>query len=178
MTHSNGASSAAKPLVSLVLPAYNEAGVLEENIGIIANYLETLRDKYRFEVLVVNDGSRDDTGRIADQLSANYSNLRVIHHPSNFGLGQAFKTAFAESRGDYVVTMDVDLSYSPDHIGVLLDRMRQTSAKTRAGFALHAGRQDHQRAVVAQDAVGLGQSFPEGSGARARVHHHLHGARL
>jgi glycosyltransferase involved in cell wall biosynthesis len=128
MLQSNGAG-ADKPLVSLVLPAYNEAGVLEENIGIIVDHLETLRNKYRFEVLVVNDGSRDDTGRIAEQLTTRYSQLRVIHHPSNFGLGQAFKTAFAASRGDYVVTLDVDLSYSPDHIDQLLDKMRATSAK-------------------------------------------------
>ena len=128
MMQSNG-SSAAKPLVSLILPAYNEAGVLEENVGIIVNHLETLRSKYSFEVLVVNDGSRDDTGRIAEQLATRYSQLRVIHHPSNFGLGQAFKTAFAASCGDYVVTLDVDLSYSPDHIDQLLEKMRATSAK-------------------------------------------------
>src|SRR5690349_25077583 len=115
MSQSYGAS-ADKPLVTIVLPAYNEAGVLEENIGIIVGHLETLRSKYRFEVIVVNDGSRDETGRIADQLATRHSQLRVIHHPSNFGLGQAFKTAFAASRGDYVVTLDVDLSYSPDHI--------------------------------------------------------------
>jgi glycosyltransferase involved in cell wall biosynthesis len=116
-------------IVSLVLPAYNEARVLEENVGTIMAYLETLESRYRFEVLLVNDGSKDATGRIADGLAQKYSNLRVIHHPSNFGLGQAFKTAFAESRGDYVVTLDVDLSYSPDHIALLLDKMRESSAK-------------------------------------------------
>jgi len=121
--------AAPRALVSIVLPAYNEAGVLAENVAIIQQYLDSQAANYRFEVLVINDGSRDDTGRIADSLREKYSNLRVIHHPSNFGLGQAFKTAFAESRGDYVVTLDVDLSYSPDHIGLLLDKIRQTSAK-------------------------------------------------
>lgn len=128
MTQSHGAS-ADKPLVTIVLPAYNEAGVLEENIGVIVGHLDTLRSKYRFEVIVVNDGSRDETGRIADELATRYSQLRVIHHPSNYGLGQAFKTAFEASRGDYVVTLDVDLSYSPDHIDLLLDKIRATSAK-------------------------------------------------
>ena len=53
----------------------------------------------------------------------------MLHHPTNFGLGQAFKTGFAESRGDYVVTMDVDLSYAPDHIGAMLDKIVTTRAK-------------------------------------------------
>lgn len=118
-----------RAMVSLVLPAYNEAGVLEENVALIMAHLVTLESRYRFEVLLINDGSKDDTGRIADGLASKYSNLRVIHHPSNFGLGQAFKTAFAASRGDYVVTLDVDLSYSPDHIDQLLEKIQSTAAK-------------------------------------------------
>ncbi len=117
------------PLVSLVLPAYNEAGVLDDNIAEIMRYLRTLEARYHFEVLLVNDGSRDNTAEVADALAAKYSSLRAIHHPSNFGLGQAFKTAFAQSRGDYVVTLDVDLSYSPDHIGLLLEEIQTTRAK-------------------------------------------------
>ncbi len=117
------------PLVSIVLPCYNEGAVLEANLAEIMTYLRTLEGRRRFEVLVVNDGSRDNTGQVADRLAQKYSNLRVLHHPSNFGLGQAFMTAFAQSKGDYVVTMDVDLSYSPDHIGALLDTIETTRAK-------------------------------------------------
>jgi glycosyltransferase involved in cell wall biosynthesis len=118
-----------RPLVSIILPAFNEAGVLADNLAVIYDYLHTLESRYRFEVLIVNDGSRDDTAEIADGLRSTYPSLRVLHHPTNFGLGQAFKTAFAQSRGDYVITMDVDLSYSPDHIGALLEKIDRTRAK-------------------------------------------------
>ncbi|MET0658993.1 MAG: glycosyltransferase family 2 protein [Steroidobacteraceae bacterium] len=122
-------SSRERPLVSVILPAYNEAAVLEQNLGEIAAYLRQLEHSYRFEILLINDGSRDTTAQVADFLRERFANLRVIHHPSNFGLGQAFKTAFAESRGDYVVTMDVDLSYSPEHVGTLLETISSTRAK-------------------------------------------------
>jgi len=118
-----------RPLVSVILPAYNESGVLAENVGVIAEYLRTLEAQYRFELLIVDDGSLDDTGALADGLRGIYANLRVLHHPTNFGLGQAFKTAFAQSRGDYVVTLDIDLSYSPDHIGLMLEKIVATRAK-------------------------------------------------
>lgn len=129
MSTSTGSLSHSRPLVSLVLPAYNEAAVLEENLEVFARHLHTLESRFRFEILIVNDGSRDDTGRIADTLRSKYANLRVIHHPTNFGLGQAFKTAFAASRGDFVITMDVDLSYSPEHIDLLLAKLTGTPAK-------------------------------------------------
>jgi glycosyltransferase involved in cell wall biosynthesis len=115
-------------LVSVVLPAYNEAGVLEENVGALIGELRRLESRYRFEVVIVNDGSRDDTGRIADALAARYPEIRVLHHQRNQGLGSAFRTAFEATRGRWVVTLDVDLSYSPDHVGRLLERIESSGA--------------------------------------------------
>lgn len=127
------------PLVSLVVPGYNEAGVLNRNMGIIFDYLTTLRDQYAFEVLIINDGSHDETGSIADSLVAQYPELQVIHHPSNFGLGQAFKTAFAASTGDYIVTLDADLSYAPETIGDLLVALTQNGTKLALASAYMKG---------------------------------------
>lgn len=118
-----------RPLVSIILPAFNEAAVLEENVGVIERYLRTMEAQYRFDIIIVDDGSRDGTAEICEKLESMYSNIRVLHHPTNFGLGQAFKTGFAESRGDYVITMDVDLSYSPEHIGAMLEKITRTRAK-------------------------------------------------
>ena len=119
----------ARPLVSIVLPCYNEAAILEANLEVVQSYLRTLEGEYRFEVLIVNDGSRDATGQIAEAQRAKYDNLRVIHHPVNLGLGAGFKTGFAHSHGDYVAILDIDLSYSPGHIGVLLAKIRATRAQ-------------------------------------------------
>lgn len=118
-----------KPLVSVVVPAYNEARSVERNLGALCRYLETLQGEYRWELIVVNDGSTDDTGRLADEFARTHANVHVLHHLVNFGLGQALRFGFGHCRGDYVVTMDFDLSYSPDHIGALLARIRGSGAK-------------------------------------------------
>jgi glycosyltransferase involved in cell wall biosynthesis len=119
----------SRPLVTLVLPAYNEAAILEENLAAVQEYLRTLEQQYRFEILIINDGSADRTGEIAEAQRSRYDNVRVVHHPTNRGLGHGFRTGFAHARGDYVVTMDIDLSYSPDHIGALLEGLRRTGAQ-------------------------------------------------
>jgi glycosyltransferase involved in cell wall biosynthesis len=118
-----------RPLVSIVLPAYNEAAILRDHVLELLGYLETLRNAFRFELFIVNDGSSDRTGAIAGQLAAEFEGVRVIHHPRNFGLGQALKTGFALCRGTYVVVLDIDLSYGPEHVGLLLERMTSTGAR-------------------------------------------------
>lgn len=118
-----------RPLVSLVLPAFNEAGILEDNLEVVQAYLSSIESRYRFEIIIINDGSSDETGAIAESQSRRYNNVRVIHHPTNLGLGHGFRTGFAHSKGDYVVTLDIDLSYSPDHIGMLLENIQRSHAK-------------------------------------------------
>ncbi len=118
-----------RPLVSIVLPAFNEAAILEENLQRVFSHMESLEDEFRWEVILVNDGSSDDTGEIAERIARARDELRVFHHATNFGLGQALKFAFGQCRGDYVVTLDIDLSYSVDHIARLLRHISQTRAK-------------------------------------------------
>lgn len=115
--------------VTVVIPCYNEAAVVAQNLREVLDYLATMEEEYEFEVIAVNDGSADETGAIVEQVRAEHSNLTVIHHPSNFGLGQAFKTAFAASTGEFVVTIDADLSYAPETIGALLTAIRKNHAK-------------------------------------------------
>jgi glycosyltransferase involved in cell wall biosynthesis len=125
----DGGGEPFRPLVSVVVPAFNEAAVVETNLASLCAYMTSLETEYRWELVVVNDGSRDATGALVEAFAAARDNARVVHHPMNFGLGQALKSAFNHCRGEYIVTMDVDLSYAPEHIGRLLARMRQTKAK-------------------------------------------------
>ncbi len=119
-----------RPLVSLLVPAYNEALIIADNLAVICHYMETLESQYRWEVVIVNDGSRDDTGDRAEAFAKTCPNVRVVHHAINAGLGQALKTGFEECQGDYIITLDLDLSYSPDdHIERLLTKIRETGAK-------------------------------------------------
>ena len=121
--------SATRPLVSLVVPAFNEAAIVEHNLARLCTYMQSLESRFRWEVVVINDGSTDATGDLADEFAKTHANVRVFHHITNFGLGQAFKFAFNRCRGEYVITLDADLSYSPDHIARLLEKIQQTRAK-------------------------------------------------
>ena len=120
---------AARPLVSLVVPAYNEASLVDKHLTELCHQMESLEHEYRWEVVVVNDGSTDETGVLAEAFARARNNIHVLHHSKNFGLGQAFRTAFQYCRGDYIVTLDMDLSYSPDHIEKLLSAITKTNAK-------------------------------------------------
>jgi glycosyltransferase involved in cell wall biosynthesis len=120
---------AAKPLVSLVVPAYNEAPIVDKSLTELCHHMELLEREYRWEIVVVNDGSADETGALAEAFARSRNNIHVLHHRKNFGLGQAFRTAFKYCRGDYIVTLDMDLSYSPDHIAKLLSAITKTNAK-------------------------------------------------
>jgi glycosyltransferase involved in cell wall biosynthesis len=123
------AQQSERPFVSVVVPAYNEAAIIRENLLQICEYMETLEREYDWELIVVNDGSTDETGKLADKFAESRGNVYVLHHHTNFQLGQALKFAFNNCTGDYVVVMDVDLTYSPYHIGQLLAKIRETKAK-------------------------------------------------
>jgi len=122
-------NSLKKPLVSLVAPAYNEAAIIKKNLSTLCEYMKSLETKYDWELIVVNDGSTDETGDLAETFANTRDNVYAFHHMFNFRLGQALRFAFKKCQGDYVVVMDLDLSYSPDHIGKMLDRIRETRAK-------------------------------------------------
>jgi len=117
------------PSVSIVLPVYNEAALLRDHINLLCEHLRSLEDRYQWEVIVVNDGSADDTASIADQLALENPQLFALHHPTNFGVGQALRFGIANTSGDYVVTMDIDLSYDVNHIEELVEHARQTGSK-------------------------------------------------
>lgn len=117
-----------KPFISIVAPCYNEEAILEININTIAAYMEKKNAKYDWEILIVNDGSKDKTGEIADRLSAQNNHVRVIHHPTNLNLGNAMQTGFRNSKGEIIVVMDIDLSYAEDYIEQMVDKLIETSA--------------------------------------------------
>jgi glycosyltransferase involved in cell wall biosynthesis len=117
-----------KPLVSLVVPAFNESAIVEKNLAVICAYMDSISDEYRWELILVNDGSADETGKLAEAFARTRANVRVLHHRINLGMGQAFRTAFGQCDGDYVVTLDLDLTYSTEHIGAMLSHLRATNA--------------------------------------------------
>ena len=117
------------PLISLVVPAYNEAAIVQRNLLKLCEYMTSLENEYRWEMIIVNDGSMDGTGQLVDDFALCRDNVHVVHHLNNLGVGEAFKSAFNLCHGDYIVTLDLDLRYSPDHIHSLLSKIRDTHAK-------------------------------------------------
>jgi glycosyltransferase involved in cell wall biosynthesis len=115
--------------VSVLIPAFNEAAIIERTLSTVRDHLSARSDAYSWEMLVVDDGSTDGTGALADAFAAGDERVRVLHHRTNFGLGQALRYGFAQAHGDVVVTLDADLTYSVDHIDRLLDAFTQTGAK-------------------------------------------------
>ena len=95
--------------LSLVLPAHNEAGNLE---WVVREALAALPPLFRAcEIIVVDDGSTDETPAIADRLAASDDRVRVLHHPRNRGYGSALRSGFDAARGDRVLFMDTDRQF-------------------------------------------------------------------
>ena len=117
-----------KPFVSIVIPCYNEEAILKNNLSCIVDYMRERNSRYDWEILIINDGSKDKTGAIAEDFSKGNNKVRVIHHPTNLNLGNALKTGFKNSKGDIIVVLDVDLSYGVKYIGEMVDKLIEDSA--------------------------------------------------
>lgn len=124
----NNDEKTIKSFISIALPCYNEEVILKANIATVVDYLKSKDFKYDWEIVIINDGSKDKTGEIADELASQDAHIRVIHHPINLNLGNALKTAFKNSKGSIIVVMDIDLSYSVDHIEAMVDKLVETSS--------------------------------------------------
>jgi glycosyltransferase involved in cell wall biosynthesis len=121
-------SQANKTLVSVIIPGYNEEAIVFENLTAIIKYINEFQNEYDWEIIFVNDGSSDKTGILADNFAIEHKIVKVFHHIINLNLGNALKTGFAHAMGQYTITLDLDLSYAPDHIGLLLNTLRNTKA--------------------------------------------------
>lgn len=116
-------SATDKTFISVVVPCYNEEAILPVNLNTIIEYLESKNEKYYWEIVIVNDGSKDRTGDIADDFSNRYPAVKAIHHPVNLNLGHAMQTGFRHSKGTVIVVLDVDLSYSVTYIEQMVDKL-------------------------------------------------------
>lgn len=103
----------AAPRTSILIPAYDEAATIGQVVAATRRVQQSLGSNS--ELLVIDDGSRDGTGRIAAEAGA-----RVITHPYNRGKGAALKTGIRAARGDTIVVLDADGQHNPEDIPALL----------------------------------------------------------
>jgi dolichyl-phosphate beta-glucosyltransferase len=119
-------SAERNPLLSVVLPAYNEAANIDSDR--LARLDESLTNLgHESEVVVVDDGSEDSTADLLEQFASVHTRFAVLRN-SHKGKAQAVRTGVLRARGEYILFMDMDMSTSLDHIGPFIDELRKGNA--------------------------------------------------
>jgi len=105
--------------LSVIIPAYNEEKRISRSVSLLKDYLNTL-DIY-YEIIIVDDGSRDATSKIVKQLSLADPMIRLVRNDKNTGKGFAVKHGMEEAGGKYKIFTDADLSTPAEEIGKALE---------------------------------------------------------
>lgn len=101
----------SRPLVSVVIPAWNSEGILDDAVASIVG------QSYRnLEIIIINDASTDSTGSVADAWVSKDSRIRVVHNEKNLGIGANRDKGIKESRGLYICWQDADDISYPDRV--------------------------------------------------------------
>jgi glycosyltransferase involved in cell wall biosynthesis len=100
--------------ISIVVPLYNEAESLPELCSWIDQVMQ--KNQFSYEMIFVNDGSKDDSWQVLQDLSKQYASIKGISFARNYGKSAALHEGFQKASGQVVITMDADLQDSPDEI--------------------------------------------------------------
>jgi dolichyl-phosphate beta-glucosyltransferase len=125
--------------LSIVIPAYNEEKRLPKTLESIDEYL--VKQEYDYEILVVNDGSTDDTAQIIENLKSKIRNLRLIDNERNNGKGFVVRQGMLSAKGEYRLFTDADNSTS-------IDQVEKAWPWLDKGFDIVIGSRDIQGAVL------------------------------
>jgi len=109
--------------LSVVIPAFNEAGRIGRTLAAVRSYLVDL--PFASEIIVVDDGSRDATAARAREALAGFAEARILVLPENRGKGAAVKAGVLEARGEMILFSDADLSTPIEELGKLLRPVRE-----------------------------------------------------
>lgn len=121
------------PLLTLIVPMYNEEKYIDE---LMQRLLEL---EVRKEILLVDDGSKDDSAAIAQRWADKTEGVRLIQHEVNQGKGAAVRTGIAASTGDVVAIQDADLEYDPANVPQLIRPIIDGHADVVYGSRLSGG---------------------------------------
>lgn len=120
--------------MSVFLPAYNEEANLKRTVK---NVTENLNKNVSiWEVIIVDDGSKDKTGQIADELAKKEKRIRVIHHHPNRGYGAAFKSGLYEAKYPWISFIDSDGQFDFSEISRFIATQQKTNADLVIGYYL------------------------------------------
>lgn len=122
--------------VSVVLPAYNEAGTLAETVETTLSRLRSFLPEGAYEVIIAEDGCEDRTPEVADELAATHEAVRHVHSRERLGRGGALEDAFELARGQTLVYFDTDLSTDMRHLEELVESVRSGEYDIATGSRL------------------------------------------
>jgi glycosyltransferase involved in cell wall biosynthesis len=117
--------------LSVFFPAYNEEENIEKTVLDTKKVLERIAAKW--EIIIVDDGSKDNTGKISDRLAKN-NNIEVIHHKPNRGYGGALKSGYKKSKYEFVAFMDSDGQFRFSDVTKLINLQQKTGADLVLGI--------------------------------------------
>ena len=123
-------------MLSIIIPAYNEEAAVEEVLNATKVAQKLLLSKKYFdtiEIIVVNDGSRDNTEKILQTISG----IQIIKHDHNIGYGASLKAGFQVARGDTLAFLDADGTYDPRELPRLVEILRDHNADMVIGNRMH-----------------------------------------
>ena len=121
-------SPAYRPSVSIVVPALNEQDTLQHAVEWTISVLREISDDY--EVVIVDDGSTDETGRIADGLAVKSSHVRVIHNPRPSGYGGALDAGFKAASKEVIGLITADEEFHPTDLPRFVEAIRDSDIVT------------------------------------------------
>jgi dolichyl-phosphate beta-glucosyltransferase len=109
-------------MLSVIIPTYNSASFILKTFKELTEYLEN--SGWDYELLFVDDGSRDDTVEILEKKCAGQPRVRLFKNGKNRGKGYAVRQGMQEARGEFMIFSDADLAYPPSEIGKILETLR------------------------------------------------------
>jgi len=134
--------------LSVIAPCYNEEGNLRELMNRLRTAFET--KNIVGEVVLVDDGSKDGTGALVDQLAQEYPNVVAVHHDPNRGIVAGWRSGLEASHGDLACLIDADLQNLPEDVCRLYRELRVSGADVVQGFRSSVGRLRDSRYLISK----------------------------
>lgn len=131
-----------QPRLSAVVPMWNEEASISRTVSALVGAFDDLVATgliRSWELILVDDGSTDATGALADALATSDPHIRAVHHDRNRALGAAIRTGFAASSGDLILYTDADLPFDPAEVALVLRTLDERQADIVAAYRLDRG---------------------------------------
>ena len=152
-------ATTSTPVISVVIPVYNEA----DNVGPLAREIAASLSAYDFEIIFVNDASRDATLQRLEALKTELPQLRAVSHRANSGQSRSVRTGVIAARGSVIATLDGDMQNDPVDIAALYEAL--TRADAPQALALIGG----DRTAGRKDTAAKKLASKVGNGVRKRL---------